>query len=330
MVNVGDDQDKMEDKSTNHEDWEKIAYEFIEPFVTKNRNDLSSNNKERSTILLTYAETSDKCMSGNDGMPISISNPESMCLTHALRSENDTILVGVNTIILDNPSLTIRFVHHDRTGKSKPKNPHPIILDPNMKLSKLIVKPYSQENVPALENGLKCIDLRKGTKDKVYWIVNKEYTDKAKRVIEECNDDQIKKIVIIIGCPSTNEMNTTRIKDLEFEYQKRFQTNFQLDLKYLAKLLYQVHHVKNIMVEGGARTLSMFWISDLVDSIIVTKSDKNMVDLMGSNDSPPPTEISNAVKAPIPDLACFNPNQPHQLTIQRFGPNNSIFGMLFT
>ena len=49
-------------------------------------------------------------------------------IAHKWRSEEDAILVGSNTVLLDNPKLNTR--HH--SGKS----PIPIVIDPNKKVSK--------------------------------------------------------------------------------------------------------------------------------------------------------------------------------------------------
>lgn len=44
------------------------------------------------------------------GQPLMISGKESMVCTHTLRSIHDGILVGINTVLVDNPSLTTRYV----------------------------------------------------------------------------------------------------------------------------------------------------------------------------------------------------------------------------
>jgi GTP cyclohydrolase II len=55
-----------------------------------------------------------------------LSGSESQVLTHQLRAAHDAILVGVNTVIADNPSLTVRLVEGP--------DPLPIVLDSHLRL----------------------------------------------------------------------------------------------------------------------------------------------------------------------------------------------------
>jgi diaminohydroxyphosphoribosylaminopyrimidine deaminase/5-amino-6-(5-phosphoribosylamino)uracil reductase len=74
--------------------------------------------QQRPYILLKWAQTQDgfidRIRTDNSEPPLQISNPVTKQLTHKMRSENQAILVGVNTVLLDNPSLTVR----EWTGKS--------------------------------------------------------------------------------------------------------------------------------------------------------------------------------------------------------------------
>jgi len=74
--------------------------------------------QKRPYILLKWAQTQDGFMDrkrrDNTESPLQISNAITKQMTHKMRSENQAILVGVITVLLDNPSLTVR----DWTGKS--------------------------------------------------------------------------------------------------------------------------------------------------------------------------------------------------------------------
>lgn len=55
-----------------------------------------------------------------------ISCLETLKLTHYIRSVNDCILVGIGTILADNPSLTTRLIEG--------RTPKPVILDSNLRI----------------------------------------------------------------------------------------------------------------------------------------------------------------------------------------------------
>ncbi|PTM06463.1 MAG: bifunctional diaminohydroxyphosphoribosylaminopyrimidine deaminase/5-amino-6-(5-phosphoribosylamino)uracil reductase RibD, partial [Bacteroidetes bacterium] len=89
------------------------------------------HNKKRPFIILKWAESADGFiapLSKNDQKPVWISNKYSRQLVHKWRSEEQAILVGYNTVLEDNPSLTTRYC----VGK----NPIRIVLDKNEALSK--------------------------------------------------------------------------------------------------------------------------------------------------------------------------------------------------
>ena len=82
------------------------------------------HNKKRPYIILKWAESNDGFIapsSKKDQKPVWISNEISRQLTHKWRAEEHAILVGSNTVLSDNPSLTVR----DWTGQ----NPIRIILN---------------------------------------------------------------------------------------------------------------------------------------------------------------------------------------------------------
>ena len=68
--------------------------------------------QKRPYVLLKWAQTQDGFMdrvrTTVTEPPLQISNSITRQLTHKMRSENQSILVGANTVLLDNPSLTVR------------------------------------------------------------------------------------------------------------------------------------------------------------------------------------------------------------------------------
>jgi len=70
------------------------------------------HEKKRPYVLLKWAQTMDgfldKKRTSSIEPPLIISNEITKLFTHKMRSENQAILVGANTVLLDNPSLTVR------------------------------------------------------------------------------------------------------------------------------------------------------------------------------------------------------------------------------
>lgn len=75
----------------------------------------------RPFITVSYAQSLDGSIATAGREQMQLSGPESMRLTHELRACCQSILVGIGTVLADNPSLTVRLV--------KGENPQPIILD---------------------------------------------------------------------------------------------------------------------------------------------------------------------------------------------------------
>lgn len=92
-----------------------------------NRRFFTQIEKNRPYVILKWAQTYDGFVARNDFTSQWISGPQSRQLVHKWRAEEDAILVGKNTALYDNPSLTVR----DWVGK----NPLRIVLDSRLELS---------------------------------------------------------------------------------------------------------------------------------------------------------------------------------------------------
>ena len=95
---------------------EKEAKNLNEAFITY-------HTKKRPFIIAKWAMTLDGKIATHTGDSKWISSPKSRQFVHRLRSRVDAILVGVETVIHDNPALTVRLPHY------KGKQPLRIILD---------------------------------------------------------------------------------------------------------------------------------------------------------------------------------------------------------
>jgi riboflavin-specific deaminase-like protein len=83
---------------------------------------------DRPFITLSYAQSLDGSITTRQGESVNFSGNESMELTHQLRSLHDGILVGVGTVLSDDPQLTVR--------QWNGPNPQPIILDSQLRTPK--------------------------------------------------------------------------------------------------------------------------------------------------------------------------------------------------
>jgi len=77
-------------------------------------------------VTLSYAQSIDGSIASRPGRPLALSGAESLKMTHRLRSLHDGILVGIGTVLTDNPSLTVRYANGD--------HPQPIIVDSRLRI----------------------------------------------------------------------------------------------------------------------------------------------------------------------------------------------------
>jgi 3,4-dihydroxy 2-butanone 4-phosphate synthase/GTP cyclohydrolase II len=80
----------------------------------------------RPFVTLSYAQSLDGSIAARRGATTPISGPEALRLTHQLRAHHDAILVGIGTVLADDPQLTVRLVR----GPS----PQPVIVDSRLRL----------------------------------------------------------------------------------------------------------------------------------------------------------------------------------------------------
>lgn len=85
-----------------------------------NRRFFTRVQKHRPYVILKWAESADGYL-GKEGDQVWISNAASKQLVHKWRAEEDAILVGTKTALVDNPTLTVR--------EWQGKNPKRILID---------------------------------------------------------------------------------------------------------------------------------------------------------------------------------------------------------
>lgn len=75
----------------------------------------------RPLVTLSYAQGMDGSIAARRGRPSAISSQLSLEYTHRLRAAHDAILIGIGTLLSDDPQLNVRFA----SGAS----PQPVVLD---------------------------------------------------------------------------------------------------------------------------------------------------------------------------------------------------------
>ena len=77
-------------------------------------------------VTLTYAQSLDGSIAKAGGAPMLLSGDQSLEMTHQLRASHDAILVGIGTVLADDPRLTVR--------RSTGAHPRPVVLDSSLRL----------------------------------------------------------------------------------------------------------------------------------------------------------------------------------------------------
>jgi GTP cyclohydrolase II len=91
----------------------------------------------RPLVTLSYAQSLDGSLARRRGEPLALSGPESLAFTHRLRSTHDAILVGIGTVLADDPRLTARTPGG--------RDPRPVVLDTDLRIpagARLWTHPY--------------------------------------------------------------------------------------------------------------------------------------------------------------------------------------------
>lgn len=87
-----------------------------------------SAHRGRTTVpfvTLSYSQSLDGSIATNQGKPMRLSSPQSMALTHELRGIHDAILVGIGTVLADNPRLNVRLAEGE--------DPQPVVVDSKLR-----------------------------------------------------------------------------------------------------------------------------------------------------------------------------------------------------
>ena len=177
---------------------------------------VQASGRGRPFVTLAYAQSLDGSIAGEGNRPLKLSSPSSLQLTHELRASHDAILVGIATVLADNPRLNVRLASGE--------DPRPIVVDSRLRIPR----------------DAHLLDCGRGV-----WLATTEAAASSAEV-----ELQSRGALIL------------RVRALE---------NGWVDLEALLERLEKCC-VRRLLVEGGARILSSFLESKLVDYVVVTVS----------------------------------------------------------
>jgi GTP cyclohydrolase II len=90
-----------------------------------NRVAATLHHPARPFVTVSYAQSIDGSIATRRRRPLPISGPGAMRMTHGLRALHDGILVGIETVLADDPQLSVRLVEGP--------HPQPVVLDTRLR-----------------------------------------------------------------------------------------------------------------------------------------------------------------------------------------------------
>lgn len=209
----------------------QFSLEFLEPYLPNH-----AERRDLPHVTLSYASSMDSKISLCAGMQTVLSGPEAKLMTHYLRSRHDAILIGVGTVLADNPGLNCRLEGAGGFGGlGRMWQPRPVIIDP---VGRWPVHPECRMLRTAVEG-----------KGKAPWVVvspGAQLHPQTLMMLKGYGGDFLRIV----------------------EYNQHWRLRWETVLRALAS-----EGIKSVMIEGGGTVLSELLnpeYTDFIDSIIVT------------------------------------------------------------
>ena len=146
--------------------------------------------KSRPYVILSSATSIDGKIATVTG-DSKLSSKQDIIRLHKLRSKVDAILVGKNTVLIDNPMLTVRH--------TRGKNPIRIVLDSKgtiSKNSKIIQTSNKVPTIISVSNQISKLNLDKLKKLPIEIVVAGKNSINLKLLLKKLSDRKIKSILI--------------------------------------------------------------------------------------------------------------------------------------
>ncbi|KAJ5180759.1 hypothetical protein N7492_003969 [Penicillium capsulatum] len=209
----------------------QYSLDFLQPYLPSH-----SERREFPHVTLSYASSMDSKVSLRAGMQTVLSGPEAKVMTHYLRSRHDAILIGVGTVLADNPGLNCRLEGAGGYGGlGRMWQPRPVVIDP---MGRWSIHPDCRMLRTAVEG-----------KGKAPWVV-----------VSPGAQIDPQQLMMLKGYGG----DFLRI----VEYNQHWRLRWEAVLRALAS-----EGIKSVMIEGGGTVLSELLnpeYTNFIDSIIVT------------------------------------------------------------
>jgi 2,5-diamino-6-(ribosylamino)-4(3H)-pyrimidinone 5'-phosphate reductase len=208
-----------------------FSLDFLQPYLPNH-----AEKRDLPHVTLSYASSMDSKISLLPGMQTVLSGPEAKLMTHYLRSRHDAILIGVGTVLADNPGLNCRLEGAGGFGGlGRMWQPRPVVIDP---MGRWPIHPECRMLRTAVEG-----------KGKAPWVV-----------VSPGAQINPQRLMMLKGYGG----DFLRI----VEYNQNWRLRWEAVLRALAS-----EGIKSVMIEGGATVLSELLnpeYTNFIDSIIVT------------------------------------------------------------
>lgn len=209
----------------------QFSLDFLQPYLPNH-----TDRREFPHVTLSYASSMDSKISLRAGMQTVLSGPEAKLMTHYLRSRHDAILIGVGTVLADNPGLNCRLEGAGGFGGlGRMWQPRPVVIDPT---GRWPVHPDCRMLRTAVEG-----------KGKAPWVVvspGAQINPQTLMMLKGYGGDFLRIV----------------------EYNQHWRLHWEGVLRALAS-----EGIKSVMIEGGGTVLSELLnpeYTNFIDSIIVT------------------------------------------------------------
>ena len=180
-----------------------------------NKRFFTFHTKHRPFFILKWAQTADGFISR---WPLSensaenkphqrIGNEEQQKMTHQMRAEESAIMVGKNTVLIDNPFLTTRIV--------KGKNPVRIFIDKNLEVPETF-NIYNKESETIVINGIK-----QEVKDNIRFIKINFQENVLKQIAQKLFELKIQSVLVEGGAVLLNSFIKEKLADEIFIFENQ-------------------------------------------------------------------------------------------------------------